>query len=121
MCKACENDSARDYEREICRRVHSTTPQWWEREPGYFADEVDAIRRAARRHAPALPKLPKVKALCHYTVREIAVELDRQSKRLAKAELGTWETGFYKGAKAAERYVEARRQELGLDATLVAA
>jgi hypothetical protein len=40
----CTAKHERAHEAEVCKRVHSSARQWWEREPGYVREEIEAER-----------------------------------------------------------------------------
>ena len=98
-CNACAQDRRRGLLRDetVCRRVRSKALQWWERAPGYFADELKAeLRRAGqewwpRAGAVVSPDGRKIgkdyrktgPALSEMTPTQICAELARQSRRLA--------------------------------------
>lgn len=104
MCQACDHDAQQHRvsadDREICRRLRSKTPQWWEREPGWVADEIRAeLRRAGREWWPTRVNavvgegtVPVVSAritgrvvpLPDMTPAQLKAELAFQSRRLGK-------------------------------------
>jgi hypothetical protein len=108
-CAACANDG-------WLPDVHRPARQWWDREPGYFAEEVARIRRDNRAELVDVLTPPRPpRAIPQFTPRQIAAELARQSARLARAELGYSD---FTGPRAAEEHTLARRAELGLDVSL---
>jgi hypothetical protein len=89
---------------DVCARVFGGKAMWWDREPGYVADEV---KRALRRTpAPKKAKRDKWGAYVPLDYTLPLPTLAAQGKRLAA------------GAHDAEEYVKRTRTELGLTLAL---
>lgn len=87
---------------EVCRRMHTTAPQWWEREPGYVAEEIKRALRRTKVDAGLSAKRNRdgsYKAI-DYTLP--LPSLSASGKRLAS------------GAREVEEWVRERRYALGL-------
>lgn len=103
-CRACDLDKAKARDRVVCERVFGKPPKaYWEREPGYVRDEV---RRALRRTPTPRERVEFVLPL---------PTLLGEARRLAAQEITTADGTVYRGPKAAEEWVSARRRQLGLE------
>lgn len=100
-CKACDNDHAIHMSRVICQRMRSSTKQWYEKPAYSLPAEVKAMKRRSALDPKPKDKLPMP-------------TLAAISKRLAGAELDAGQLGVFTGPRAAEEWVKARREELGL-------